>query len=401
MNELFFKLTKLLLDYSSYWRTSPFKEPTPVWALTENKLCEWLLTLSEEELEFLQADDERLYKALTSHFAVANEIAELVNIPKSMATKVVHPNPFWHLTIPGRKAEQIEYFSASLGPMQGSVVEWCAGKAHLGRYLCGLHPITVNSLEIDAALVHAGSALVKTPLTNSSSLTLHQCDVLTPSAKQFLHQDSHIMALHACGELHVKLLQGAAEKQVKRISLAPCCYHLIAENSYQALSTPAINSALHLSQEEMRNAVRQWVTSPASVQRKRQKMQAWRLGFDSLQRELHGVDTYLPIPTLPEKLLHNTFAAFCQHLATLKDLSIPPSFNFANYFAHYEAIGVQRFYQASRFELVRMLFRRPLEYWLALDRMIFLTERGYNTTIVQFCPTHLTPRNLLIDATLD
>jgi hypothetical protein len=157
-----------------------------------------------------------------------------------------------------------------------------------------------------------------------------------------------------------------------------------------------IHSSLTLSQEEMRTAVRQWVTSPANVQRKRQKMQTWRLGFDLLQRELQGTDAYLPIPTLPEKLKHNTIVNFCQHVATLKGLTIPQTFDLANY----EAQGAQRFYQASRYELVRMLFRRPLEYWLALDRMIFLEEQGYHTTIMQFCPSNLTPRNLLIDARL-
>ena len=47
-------------------------------------------------------------------------------------------------------------------------------------------------------------------------------------------------------------------------------------------------------------------------------------------------------------------------------------------------------------ELVRGLFRRPLELWLVLDRALFLSERGYEVQLGEFCDSHLTPRNLLL-----
>ena len=49
-------------------------------------------------------------------------------------------------------------------------------------------------------------------------------------------------------------------------------------------------------------------------------------------------------------------------------------------------------------ELVRLLFRRPLEIWLALDRACFLEEQGYNVVMGSFCDKPITPRNLLIHA---
>ena len=47
-------------------------------------------------------------------------------------------------------------------------------------------------------------------------------------------------------------------------------------------------------------------------------------------------------------------------------------------------------------ELVRALFRRPLELWLLLDRCLYLVEQGYSVRLGEFCPTFLSPRNLLI-----
>ena len=52
-------------------------------------------------------------------------------------------------------------------------------------------------------------------------------------------------------------------------------------------------------------------------------------------------------------------------------------------------------------ELVRHLFRRPLELWLVLDRALFLQEQGYRVELREFCPRHLTPRNILIHAERD
>ena len=49
-------------------------------------------------------------------------------------------------------------------------------------------------------------------------------------------------------------------------------------------------------------------------------------------------------------------------------------------------------------ELVRHLFRRPLEVWLLLDRALFLEEQGYQAEVGTFCPKPMTPRNLLIRA---
>ena len=51
-------------------------------------------------------------------------------------------------------------------------------------------------------------------------------------------------------------------------------------------------------------------------------------------------------------------------------------------------------------ELLRGLFRRPLELWLALDRALLLAENGYAVHLGTFCPAELTPRNLILVAEL-
>ena len=47
-------------------------------------------------------------------------------------------------------------------------------------------------------------------------------------------------------------------------------------------------------------------------------------------------------------------------------------------------------------ELLRSLFRRPLEIWLLLDRALYLEEQSYRVQLGEFCDSSLTPRNILL-----
>ena len=54
----------------------------------------------------------------------------------------------------------------------------------------------------------------------------------------------------------------------------------------------------------------------------------------------------------------------------------------------------------DRIELVRHIFRRAIEVWLVLDRVLYLQLAGYDVQFNEFCDKKLTPRNILIQATL-
>jgi hypothetical protein len=123
---------------------------------------------------------------------------------------------------------------------------------------------------------------------------------------------------------------------------------------------------------------------------------ARRLGFDQLQRELRGLDEYLPTPSLPARWLDKPFADYCRELANLKGLSTGEQD-----WSTLEAHGWRRLAEVRNLELVRGLFRRPLEVWLVLDRALFLGENGYKVDVGTFCDPALTPRNLMVLAERD
>jgi hypothetical protein len=142
--------------------------------------------------------------------------------------------------------------------------------------------------------------------------------------------------------------------------------------------------------------VQETVTAPGHARRHRRRVQQWQLGFDLLQREVRGVDAYLPLPPIDAATLAGGFAAWCRALAQRKQMRLPETLTSKRV----ERAGQERFRVVTALDLVRHQFRRLLELWLVLDRALFLAEQGYRVEVGEFCPRELSPRNLLIDARL-
>ena len=54
----------------------------------------------------------------------------------------------------------------------------------------------------------------------------------------------------------------------------------------------------------------------------------------------------------------------------------------------------------SALDLVRRRFRRLIELWLLTDLAVSLEEAGYDVRLECFCAPGLSPRNLLLQASL-
>ena len=300
----------------------------------------------------------------------------------------LHPAaPRLNVDVPGRKWAQIEAFGQSLSfaRQPSHWLDWCAGKGHLGRRLLqpGQH---LTCLEHDPALVEAGAALSQ---RHGLPAQHRQQDVMAPDLA--LDATHTPVALHACGDLHVRLIQRASAAGCQQLAIAPCCYNR-TPGAYQLLSTAAQQSALRLSNDDLGLPLSETVTAGARVRRQRDQSMARRLAFDLLQRQLRGSDSYLPTPSLPSGWLAKPFFTYIQDLAALKGLSTA---GFKDWDA-LEAAGWLRLAEVRNLEAVRNLFRRPLEIWLVLDRALYLEENGYQVRLGEFCQPSLTPRNLML-----
>lgn len=378
-----------LKTHTQLWQFDTFARLDNPWKHTYPELASVL------ERENLEIDSEAFYVEV---FRVRPDLKAELNFSKP---DLLDQSPQRTLTydvpsyvsagIKGRKWAQIQAFVAYT-PKANSYVEWCAGKGHLGKLLAFQDSKPVHSLEWQKTLCEAGEQ-------EANRLKLPQsfthADVLKGEGRPALANAHCAVALHACGDLHRELIEQAVAANTSVLCISPCCYHLTKDEFYRPLSQLAQQSQLNLRQADLKLAVKEVATAGAREQRLKQLELTYRLGFDAWQRTARQQDDYLPVPSIQKALLNQGFDAFCHWAAeqkSLTDLIAKTSFE------DFESIGQTRYQQIQKLEAISQLFRPALEYWLILDRAMYLEESGYKVEIGKFCEKNLTPRNWMIRA---
>ncbi|WP_296935937.1 methyltransferase [uncultured Marinobacter sp.] len=389
------QLNDWLVQHQAFWQPAPFMTPQPAWTRAYPELAAMLAELTDAQCQYLDDAPVELAARVSRWVPSLERYADMVQLPEFLASAEEASDttlPEVRATdMPGRKRLQSGAFAAALAPLEHPALDWCCGKGHLSRTLAPLCPGEIQGLEWNPELVRDGNRLAR---QFGDRVSIECQDVMATDL--VLPSRHHGVALHACGDLHRQLLKRGSEAGLPRLSISPCCYHLTDKDIYQPLSERAsgYQKTLKPGRNDLRLAVQETVTAPARVREQTRLISQWRLGFDGLQRFLRGHDEYLPVPSHPARLLSEGFPAFCRWAAAKKHLELPARVDFD----HWLAFGERRLAEVRRHELVRHLFRRPLELWMVLDYALFLEEQGYQVRLGHFCDRSLTPRNLLIDA---
>lgn len=387
--EQFSALDSLLFRNRQYWQCTAFDFDTIPWPELQQTLNE----LTDEQVARLDSEQAELVSLFDNHLEQLEELTRLCELPKADAARNVYP--FWLSNgIKGRKFEQLQDFVSALPNSHQPILEWCAGKGHLGRMLAFNGAPSVHSIELQHSLCEQGQKSA-----DQQGLAMHfsQVDVLKDDVEPLFCADMHAVALHACGGLHQTFMRQASLKKVQQISFSPCCYHLYTQNLYQPMSDVAKKSELKLTHRDLKLALQETVTAPSRLEKVRKTELEWRLGFDALRKSLLQEQTYVSVPSVNKALFSGTFKSFCAWAAEKKALNIPQDTDYNKFLE----IGVARKKITDRIELVRHVFRRAIEVWLVLDRALYLQQQGYQVSIKTFCEKQLTPRNILILATID
>lgn len=380
------RLETLLLACRPLWHAQPFREVRPAWCETRPALTDELLALPDATVVALNDDSETALAYLARHLPELAELPALTAIPSRPVRLLGAQGARWAWEIPGRKQGQIEAFAAACQPSGASVLDWCGGKGHLGRRLALEWRVPVHTLEIDPVLCAEGGKLAgKLPIEQD----FWQRDAL--SATDWPQAGQHAVALHACGELHRRLITQGCAVGVSHFDVAPCCYYRGVEQVYQPLAGAG---PLSLTRDDTRLAVTETVTASPRLARQRDREMAWKLGFDLFRREISD-DGYRSFKPVPAAWFRASFVEFLQQMAQREGLSSEAAGRLAG---RLEEQGWQRQREVMRLSIVRHAFRRALEVWLVLDMAAYLEKNGYAAEIGTFCERRLTPRNLLISA---
>lgn len=374
-----------LLAFRDLWHPQPFREARPAWCEQWPALTAALLALSDADAAHLNDDVPDALRWLAGYLPNIDALLPLIETPAAEHSPPPVPGERWAWEIPGRKRAQIEAFAGAVEPGGEGVIDWCGGKGHLGRLLGIAWQQPVHTLEIDAALCADGEQLARRIGLDHRFL---ERDAL--AVADWPRQGQHAVALHACGNLHRRLVEHGSEAGVGRFDVAPCCYYRGVDAYYRPLSAC---SHLQLTRDDTRLAVTETVTASPRLTRQRDHDIAWKLAFT----EWRGLVSDLPYKTFKPVMapwLRGSFADFLANMAARENLPIPES----RHLEAIEAAGWQRQREVMRLSIPRHACRRALELWLALDLAEYLEARGYESRLTTFCDRQLTPRNLLLSA---
>jgi hypothetical protein len=386
--EQFFALDSLLLRNRQYWQCTAFDFNAIQWP----KLQEVLNGLSDDQVTALDNDQSQLYQFFSQYINDLGELANLCELPGAELNRTDYP--FWISNgIKGRKFDQLQDFVSALPNTKRPVLEWCAGKGHLGRMLAFNGASDVHSIELQQSLCEQGQ---KSAQQQGLAMHFSQADVLKDDITQFFNADMHAVALHACGGLHQTFMRQASLAKVQKISFSPCCYHLFTANEYLAMSEVAKQSTLKLTHRDLKLALQETVTAPSRLEKVRKTELEWRLGFDALRKSITNESHYVSVPSVNKAIFSDSFKSFCAWAAEKKDITLPQSTDYNQFLE----VGQARKKITDRIELVRHVFRRAIEVWLVLDRALYLQQQGYQVSVNIFCEKQLTPRNILILASI-
>ena len=391
-NKTFRQLDDYLNTLQVYWQFEAFHLSDYPWAKNNPDLSSFLNALSDQELHYYQQQPEKLHTQLVPFIKELRAFDDLLFEVKTLSFE--EPElPFWLKTgIKGRKWSQISAFALQVNN-QNPVVEWCAGKGHLGRLISWQKKLPVISVEWQQVLCDKGAAEAS---KMHLAQTFKQADVLMGGADSYIDKNCHAVALHACGDLHLHLIEQAKINKPAQLSISPCCYHLTAQSNYVPCSLAGKKSLLTISKQLLKLAVSKQVTTGKRQTRLSELEVLWRLAFDELQKQCLKTKSYFSLPSFPKTLLSGEFKGFVSWAKQEKSLTFSEPEDLQSFLV----LAENRLKKVRRMELLSQFFVRPLELWLVYDRALALQESGYQVQLSTFCEEAITPRNLLIQATL-
>lgn len=371
------------------WQASPFVTPRPAWEDARPALAAALRALDAETLDRLEQRPEDIPSLPAAFHADCRALRALAIVPPLPRQALRAPS--WQSTsIPGRKWSQLIAFGqcALPGLGDGLLVDWCAGKGHLGRTVGRWSGLPVLAIERDPVLCAAGTDLA----ARAGIPVRFQCaDVLTTPPSAALDARSTVLALHACGDLSAHALALVRTTGAGAL-VAPCCYHVTDGAQYRPVSLAGQRSALVLRRAHLRLPSQQASTGPQRRRSLRHREQAWRAGLELLRQQATGEAAYRPLRSLPRAWFRASFADFCVRARDELGVPLPARWDPAAA----ERAGWARAHEARALSVVQAPFRRLIELWVLLDRALALAEAGRTVALGRFCPPALTPRNLML-----
>ncbi len=388
----------LLADHRDVLEGRPDEGDAPL-ALTARGWAEWLLRLSDEALESIEASGHDaawpadVPAGLRALIDGARVIAQAVRAggrggegegggARGARAARRGETP--------RKRTQIEAFAGVVAPFAAAakrVIDVGSGHGHLTRDIAERIAVPVIGLERDVALAERAREL-----SPRASPAFAITDVLRDGLS--LRVDDLVIGLHACGELGDAMVESAA-RAGSSVVLVGCCL----QKRRAASRAPLCDSSGLADRLDLPRALLGLsnlsagddgveATRAENLAARERRLALHRLLRDAVGELRLGAE----IEGLNRRAAHGELASLVARAFALRGLDGPA----ASALASAATWAKQHHARTRRLALPRSLLARPLEVFVLLDRALHLERHGFTVGTVELFPTAVSARNLAL-----
>jgi len=398
----FLELSKMLSPYIHLWNREilnyypdSLDHYSPEWLERLEKLTKDQLWRFDSFNDLSQVKGSPLEKFLHGIIALVTPVKE------------IHPTlsdlPDWaYFKMKSKKRHEITCLLPAINKLYqlqqfDHGVDIGGGQGHLSKILAHYLSIPMFCIDKDLELQNIGRKRLNkypTPMTARDVTFINR-----EFGKDNLSfkKNALSLGLHTCGALANTHIKTATQSDTKVLLNFGCCYLKLDPLTDLNLSKSAKINPLHLSTHALTMASRAHGGISREDFNKKERVKFYRYALHLFLYEELGINKFIGVGNSPDTLYQGTFHDYA--LFNLKRLKIA--------FKHGKTDLDHFFNDQKRQEqikkmflanIIRWKFGRPLEYYILLDRALYLEENNYTVKVSTYFDEGISPRNIGIMA---
>lgn len=398
-------LGEFVQKYSSIWKKEIMNEyPNTI----EDYPKEWidlLDSLSPEELYDVDCKRDVPKIHGTSFHKFIQEIESLSQVDSIPDSPEIPLEDWAFQGVKKKKRHEIQKIVPVLKKVKEKnnfqyVVDIGGGVGHLSRILSHYHSIASISIDQNTEFQKIGLNRLKKyrRLEGASDVTFMNLtfgkDSDEENLKKVFNENALGLGLHTCGPLANTLVKASVDYNTKGLLSFGCCYHQLIPNKdfpishfYKEESLPVLNLY------GFTLATRSHAMMELDAYKTKMKVKSYRYALHLFIMKHFNSNQFTTVGECHMSLYSLPFHHYIKE--KLSELNLDHNYS-DEYLDHFfESPDIQRELRVMFLcNIIRWQMGRVLEIYLQLDRCIFLEEKGYDVSLLQYFDETLSPRNL-------
>ena len=337
------------------------------------------------------------------------EINELTQIPKIAESPEI-PLEAWAFNgIKKKKEHEIQKITPFLKAWQNdvpfeSIVDIGGGVGHLSRVLSHYHGIPTICLDQNSEFQNIGIERLKKYRRLPGAAEVEFVNLTFGSdndPKKLNHifkPTSLTLGLHTCGPLANILIETTIKQKNYGLLNFGCCYHRLnpdhdfpLSNFYKEEKLPRLNLY------SLTLATRAHGPMSFDDYKTKERVKYYRYALHLFLMEQYQQTLFTEVGECPIKIYWEPFSHYIR--GRLVELNIDHTFSDDDFNSFYHRDDIQKQLRVMFLcNIIRWQLGRALEVYLILDRCLYLEEKGYEVSCLQFFEEDISPRNIGISA---